>query len=170
MFDLTNIGYCRSGFSSVRDGGGRNTPSGMFRPASRRSAVPPPCAGRGTGGTGPGTGSSRDRGWPVRGRLRRAPCVDEGRVMLAGHVHKPEILGRIAERYAVPAFLEGGGDLFAALQGNFTLDSRPPTTVLSWRGNSSCAERTRSMVLNVPSRDGWRRGSTRFSMADKQIS
>ena len=52
----------------------------------------------------------------------RAVQVDEGRVMFAGHVHKPfEILGRIAERYAVPAFLEGGGDLLAAFQGNFTL-------------------------------------------------
>ena len=36
VFDLTNIGYCRSGFQFGPGWRGRNTPSGMFRPASRK--------------------------------------------------------------------------------------------------------------------------------------
>ena len=95
----------------------------------------------------------------------RAVQVDEGRVMFAGHVHKPfEILGRIAERYAVPAFLEGGGDLLAAFQGNFTLGRPAARQQQYFHGEETpVAPKGRAQWFwNVPSRDGWRRGSVRF--------
>lgn len=92
--------------------------------------------------------------------------------MFAGHVHKPfEILGRIAERYAVPAFLEGGGDLLAAFQGNFTLGRPAPAN------NSTFMERKlqlrRKDALNgfgmFPAAMDGGAGVFAFSIADKQI-
>ena len=92
--------------------------------------------------------------------------------MFAGHVHKPfEILGRIAERYAVPAFLEAAAICSPPFRETSRSGDQPPAN------NSTFMERKlqlrRKDALNgfgmFPAAMDGGAGVFAFSIADKQI-